>query len=144
MDKNPMEEIKARMLADTMWLRAEFFRVVPTLTAEEIAVLLDKPGEDPHATVRQWHVSGRIFHVTRNSESLYPAFQFGADLHPRPIVGELLTILNQLASRTDWDNAIWFIAANGWLGGPSPLDLLLTEPAMLIHAAEQEVLPDLE
>lgn len=37
-----MSDAKAAMLADTIWLRAEFFRLVPTLTAGEIAVLLVK------------------------------------------------------------------------------------------------------
>lgn len=139
-----MSNAQASMLADTIWLRAEFFRLVPTLTASEIAVLHAKPGNDAPANVGEWLAAGKIFHVSRNSENLYPAFQFDDDLCPRPIVGELLSILKQVASRSDWDDAFWFIAANGWLGGPSPLDLLLTEPALVKHAAEQEVLPDLE
>jgi hypothetical protein len=144
MNKETMADFEARMVADTLWLRAEFFRLVPCLTADEIAVLIDQAGEDPPATVTRWLAEARIFHVTRGPAEFYPAFQFGPDLSPLPIVGEVLKILRQVSSRSEWDNAMWFIAANGWLDGPSPLDVLCTEPDLVKDAAEQEVLPDIE
>src|SRR4051812_4428932 len=105
MNKETMADFEARMLADTLWLRAEFFRLGPCLTADEIAVLIDQPGEDARATVAQWLTEARIFHVTRGPAEFYPAFQFGADLAPLPIIGELLEIFGRYKARSDWDNA---------------------------------------
>jgi hypothetical protein len=137
-------DFDARMMADTLWLRAEFFRLVPCLAAEEIAALFARPSKEVQATVNKWHAEDRIFHVKRGQNKLYPAFQFGRDLQPLAIVGEILKILRQAPSRSEWDNALWFIAANGWLDGASPLDMLFTEQALVKDAAEQEVLPDIE
>jgi len=144
MNKETMADFEARMVADTLWLRAEFFRLVPCVTADEIAVLIAQPGEDASATATQWLAEARIFQVKRGPAEFYPAFQFGPDLSPLPIVGEILKILRQVSSRSDWDNAMWFIAANGWLSGLSPLAALSTESTLVRHAAEQEVLPDIE
>lgn len=60
--ENPtMAELEARMLADTIWLRAEFFRVVPALTADEVAVLAGLSGDDATRTVEQWRADGLVF-----------------------------------------------------------------------------------
>jgi hypothetical protein len=144
MKKEAMADLEAQMMVDTLWLRAEFFRRISCLTDPELAILLAKPGADSSLHMSQWHAEGRIFLVTRDSAAFYPAFQFGPDLHPQLIVGEILTILRQAPPRSNWDNALWFIAANGWLAGQSPLDLIFTEPALVKDAAEQEVLPDTE
>jgi hypothetical protein len=132
------------MLADTIWLRAEFFRVVPALTAQEVAILAGLTGEDGTRTVEQWRSEGLVFAVKRDIHLLYPAFQFDAKMRPRPVIHKILSTLRQHAARSDWDNAFWFISANGWLDGPAPKDLLETEPELLVEAAEQEVLPDIE
>ena len=138
-----MANFETRMMADTLWLRAQFFRLVPCVTADEITVLIAQPGGDARADVTRWLAEGRIFYVTRGPAEFYPAFQFAPDLTPLPFIGEILNILRQVSSRSDWDNAMWFIAENGWLNGSSPLDSLFTEPALVTHAAEQEVLPDI-
>jgi hypothetical protein len=39
---------------------------------------------------------------------------------------------------SDWGVALWFTAANGWLDGKRPVDLLKDEPEEVIQAAEQE------
>jgi hypothetical protein len=139
-----MTDFRARMLADAIWLRAEFFRVMPVVTADEVAILAGIPGANAYETVEQWRTEGLIFSVRRGIEDLYPAFQFTANMAPLPIVRQILRILRQVASRSDWDNAIWFFASNGWLGGPPPINLLISEPDLVIRAAEQEVAEDIE
>jgi hypothetical protein len=141
--KKTMTDFKTQMIADTLWLRAEFFRLVPALSEGELATLIARLGEDSKSAVQQWREAGKIFCVSRIGENFYPAFQFDSEVKPQPLVGEILTILRQVPSRSDWDNALWFIGANGWLDGPSPLEKLLTEPGLVKHAAEQEVAPDI-
>ena len=101
-------------------------------------------GKDAHQSVEHWRTEGLIFSVKRDIKDLYPAFQFSADMCPLPIIREILGILRQVASRSDWDNAMWFFASNGWLGGPTPIDLLTSEPSLVIKAAEQEVIEEIE
>ena len=67
-----------------------------------------------------------------------------ANGQPLPVVGQVLELFSEVPSRVDWDNAIWFVAANGWLGGRMPYELLTNAPQKVKHAAEQEVLPDIE
>lgn len=44
-------------------------------------------------TAYRWRREGRIFAVTHGGTDLYPAFQFGDDGQPRPIIAEVLAIL---------------------------------------------------
>lgn len=143
-ERSSIAEIEAQIRADTIWLRAQFFRTVATLTAQEVATLAGISGKDAHMTIERWRTDGLIFSVTRELGNLYPTFQFGEDMRPLPIVGNVLCILRQVQSRSDWDNAMWFFGANGWLGGPSPMDVLTSEPKLVIKAAEQEVAEDIE
>jgi hypothetical protein len=142
--KSEFAELESSMLNDTVWLRAEFFRIVPALTAREVAALAAIPGSDGHSQVEQWRAEGRLFSVRRDVDALYPAFQFKADLHPLPIIREVLEILRRVRSRSDWDNALWFIGPNGWLSGSLSFEQLESKPDLVKHAAEQEVLPDTE
>jgi hypothetical protein len=140
-DEEPrLADFMAQMLADAIWLRAEFFKAVPVLTAPEVATLAAISGKDAYQSVEEWRAEGLIFSIKRDIEDLYPAFQFAADMRPLPIIREILRILRQVASRNDWDNAMWFFASNGWLGGPTPIDLLTSQPSLVIKAAEQEVI----
>jgi hypothetical protein len=101
-------------------------------------------GENGFQSIERWRTDGSVFSAKRSTEDFYPAFQFGPDLRPLPIVGKILGILWQHKSRSDWDNALWLVAANDWLDGPSPIDLFLTEPELVLYAAEQTVLPHIE
>jgi hypothetical protein len=39
---------------------------------------------------------------------------------------------------SDWQAALWFVAANGWLGGRRPVDLLDAEQDAVVDAAARE------
>jgi hypothetical protein len=97
------------------------------------------PGPIPH---HRWRKQGKIFSVSYGGGDLYPAFQFGDDGYPLPIVAELLEILGRDAERTDWDNALWFAGDSGWLDGKTPVELLQSDPDLVKQAAEQEALRD--
>jgi hypothetical protein len=116
-DEHPtMADFEARMLADTIWLRAEFFRIVPVVTTREAAILAGISGQNAYQSIEQWRAEGLIFSVKRDVEDLYPAFQFAADMRPLPIIREILRILRQVASRSDWDNAMWLSPEmGGWM-----------------------------
>ncbi|MEA2602976.1 MAG: hypothetical protein QOF89_3968 [Acidobacteriota bacterium] len=87
-------------------------------------------------TVGQWKREGLIFTVYHQGRSVYPAFQFDNEGRPRPVVAEVLATLGQQGR--GWQLALWFMSANGWLGGRRPVDVLDTDPAAISEAARRE------
>jgi len=129
----------------TLELCAEFLDAVPTLTDSELHAKTARFGvSNPAQVVHDWRISGKIFAVTHGGRDLFPAFQFGEDGQPLPVISELLAILNRDPHRTDWDNALWFAGDTGWLDGRRPLDCMLSDRPRVRQAAEQEILRDAE
>lgn len=139
---DPLAESQLRMAEDTAVLRAEFFKRVPASTSSQVSARAGFKTKNTYQTVHRWRMGKKIFAVKHGGQDLYPDFQFGFDGYPRPIIEELLAIFARHPARSDWDNALWFAAANAWLGGKLPMELLDTAPEKVKDAAEQEVLPD--
>jgi len=78
----------------------------------------------------------RIFAVTYRNATYVPSFQFDEKGRPRPAVAKVIGILGKDTS--DWGLALWFTAANGWLEGKRPVDLLNDDPEEVVQAAEHE------
>ena len=78
----------------------------------------------------------KIFTVTHRNATYVPSFQFDEKGRPRPAVAKVIQILGKDTS--DWGLALWFTAANGWLDGKRPVDLLNDNPEEVVQAAEQE------
>ena len=71
-------------------------------------------------------------------DGAYPGFQLDPEGRPRPVVADVLSHLSQLDT-TPWQQALWFMAANGWLDGRRPVDLLDDQPGAVVSAAEAAV-----
>ncbi len=78
----------------------------------------------------------KIIALSYQDATYTPSFQFDERGNPRPAVAKVIQILGKDTS--DWGIAIWFTAANGWLDGKRPVDLLEDEPEEVVQAAEQE------
>lgn len=96
---------------------------------------------DPATGVHQrsldgWHQEGKIFTVADGKTTYVPSFQFDEKGHPRPVVARIIQVLG--GSTSDWGMALWFAAANGWLAGRRPVDLLASAPEEVVEAAERE------
>lgn len=124
----------ARRNAQARW---DFLQEVGYLTAEQVA-----DGRS-RATNRAAYASRlrrqrRVFGVSWHGRTLFPAFQFDAAGGPRAEISEILHAL-PLGEMTEWEIALWWTAANGWLhGGERPLDLLEHEPQLVVEAARRE------
>jgi len=55
-------------------------------------------------------------------------------MQPRPAITTVLTYL-RAAGLSEWQQALWFNAATGWLGDRRPVDVLDADPAAVIAAA---------
>lgn len=115
--------------------RAALMEEFGLLTSAEIAALNESQAENRAALASRWKQEGRIFSVKHQGQDYFPAFQLGAEGRPRPAVAE---ILQALGGARGWETALWFTAANGYLGGRRPVDLLEGDPDSAVAAAEKE------
>jgi CheY-like chemotaxis protein len=139
---DPVGTVELRVAEMSADLRREFLEQVPLRTSAQVHERAGFPGGNPSQTVHRWRKQGKIFSVNHGGREWYPAFQFGEDGRPLPIIAELLEILHRDTERTDWDNALWFTGYSGWLDGKTPIDLLHSDPDSVKRAAEQEILRD--
>lgn len=102
--------------------RIELLREFGYRTAEQIAEGRSRAA-NRHALAGRWRKEGRVFAVDWKGRSLYPLFQFDGDGDPRPIVREVLRVL-PTDKMSEWEVALWWTAANGWLSSRRPVDLL--------------------
>jgi hypothetical protein len=142
--EDPLSEYDLRMAEETASLRSEFFEKYPILTSAQVLARGSFKTKTADQAVRRWRSERKILAIEHGGQDFYPAFQFGTHGEPLPIIGELLEILGLYTARSDWDNALWFVAANDWLDGNTPLGLLEVDPDLLKDAAEQAVLPHVE
>lgn len=83
----------------------------------------------------RWRREGSIFAVTHRDATYVPGFQLDEKGHPRPAVAQVIELLGDTTS--EWGLALWFAAANGWLDGKRPVDLLDSAPEEVVEAAER-------
>ncbi len=108
------------------------------LSAEQIHRLARSRAANQFSTATRWRHQGRIFGIEEQDRVWFPAFQFGSDGRPLPVIRQVLEHLGG----EGWQTALWFLAGNGWLGGQRPVDLLVSNPGAVVEAAAQDSCPD--
>ena len=114
--------------------RIKFLDEFPAVPAAEVARLAGITWANPAAWPSRLQKEGNVFSVEHGRRQLFPAFQFDSDWHPREAVATVLTHLAH-GGLQGWSIALWFTAANGWLDGARPVDLLDERPEQVIAAA---------
>lgn len=107
------------------------------LTSAQVGDFAGSQAHNRKALAARWRAEGRVFAITRAGRAWYPGFQFGADGQLRPVVGDVVRLLRPTMS--DWEVALWFVGANGWLEGDRPVDRLGDDPDSVAGAARAEV-----
>ena len=121
--------------------RAEFLRRYDAFDAGQVDERFGLKADDTAELAQEWRNDGKIFGVERQGRTLYPAFQFGDDGSPKPVVAD---ILQALGKRGPWQIANWFVAPNGWLSGDRrPVDVMDTDPDAVVNAAREVTRPNL-
>jgi hypothetical protein len=127
---SPLKVLGARREAE---VRLALLREFGAYSSEELGELRSK-AENRHALASRWRSKGRIFSVDLHGRKLFPGFQFDASASPLPVVTEVLAALPR-EEMSSWEVALWWVAANEWLGGKRPVDLLTEDPSALPSAA---------
>ena len=121
-----LEELKARILADSEWL-----------TASELSAKVDFRSADPEAGPKGWKAAGKIFSLKVDGEDLYPDYVLDEKMRPLKVVRLILSLFKE--RKTPWGLAIWFGSANRRLRGGKPKDLLVLKSELVLMAAQDEV-----
>jgi hypothetical protein len=116
--------------------RNVFLAELPAFPAAELARLAGITWSNPAAWASRLQKEGKVFSVDQGRRQLFPAFQFDSDWQPREPVAAVLTQLRD-AGLQGWSVALWWTAANGWLEGARPVDLLDQQPAQVVAAASE-------
>ncbi|MCH7373912.1 hypothetical protein MM182_00685 [Aeromonas sp. MR19] len=109
------------------------------LTAQQVSDNAGYKGSNSSALPNKWIKAGQIFAISVGGQDLFPAYGLGIDGKPVPKMKEILTIL--AAHRTALVIASWFVSANSWLGGKTPMNELAERPLDVLKAARMEVAP---
>lgn len=115
--------------------RAALMQEFGLLTSAEVADLTESQAENRAALASRWKREGRIFAVKHHGQDYFPGFQLTAEGRPREAVARILAALGRARG---WETALWFTAANGYLGGRRPVDLLESDPEPVVEAAARE------
>lgn len=121
-----LEELKARILADSDWL-----------TASELSAKAGFRSADPEAGPKGWKAAGKIFSLKVDGEDLYPDYVLDEKMRPLKVVRLILSLFKE--RKTPWGLAIWFGLANRRLRGGKPKDLLVSKSELVLMAAQDEV-----
>lgn len=121
-----VEELKARILADSEWL-----------TASELSAKAGFRSADPEAGPKGWKAAGKIFSLKVDGEDLYPDYVLDEKMRPLKVVRLILSLFNE--RKTPWGLAIWFGSANRRLRGGKPKDLLISKSELVLMVAQEEI-----
>ncbi|HYN21422.1 MAG TPA: hypothetical protein VE078_10720 [Thermoanaerobaculia bacterium] len=116
--------------------REQLLQEFGALTSAEVAELAGSRAGNKAALANRWKQEGRIFPVTHQGQLLFPAYQLDREGQPRAVIADILSTLGQRSR--DWELALWFTSATGWLGARRPVDLLESDPAAVAEAARHE------
>jgi hypothetical protein len=114
--------------------RSKFLEEFPALPATELAGLAGITWSNPAAWPSRLQKEGKVFSVEYARRQHFPTFQFDSNWQPRDPVTAVLAQLGD-AGLQGWSIALWWTAANGWLEGARPVDLLDEEPEQVVAAA---------
>lgn len=118
--------------------RAELLNEFGALTSAQVAELGRSRAANRSAMAGRWRKEGRIFAVSHDGATLFPAFQFDVVGRPRPVLAEVIRHLGGVGT---WELALWFTTRSERLGGARPVDLLDADPAAVAEAAEAVLEP---
>lgn len=113
--------------------RQELIEEFGLYSGEAVADLSGSRARNRFATASRWLAEGRIFAVEHLGRA-YPAFQFGTDGQPRPVIQRVLRAFEPYGL-DGWETALWFTTATGWLDDGRPVDLLVTAADDVVEAA---------
>ena len=105
------------------------------LSSAEVAKLAGSTASNRAATANRWANQRKVFTVEVDGAQRFPGFQFGENGRPLPVIADVLTAAGDRLS--GWELALWFTGSSAWLGGERPVDVIDSDPEMVVEAVRQ-------
>lgn len=142
-----LREMRARLAEEDLAARLRFLREIPTLTREEANTrtpIIATGSGRLDAYITHETPSQRVLCILQDGVELFPCFQW----HENELVPVVSVVCRMFDSHfSSWQTAFWFVSANGWLRGRTPVDLVLSMPEEVVLAAHYQwvsiVVPEL-
>jgi hypothetical protein len=114
---------------------AELAEEFGLLSSTQVAELAKSKSvaSNPAALANRWRKEQKVFTVDVDGAQRFPGFQFGANGRPQPVIAQVLAAVGERL--TGWELALWFTGSNDWLGGERPVDVLDSDPELVVEAA---------
>lgn len=104
------------------------------LNAAQVGRLAGSRAKVARSWASQKHRGRQLLGIRRSNRFVYPGFQLDS-------LGEIKAAIPAVLANFDharWPEehaALWFLSANGWLGGGRPVDVLDSDPEAVIQAS---------
>lgn len=121
-----LEQLRKHILDDSEWLPAQ---EVSRRAGSSTSV------KNPSGLPNRWKRAGKIFALSSEGRDLYPAYGLDVGGQPLPLMKKIIALFGE--SKTPWTLAVWFGTPNSWLGNEKPKNLMTSEPAKVLEAAQR-------
>jgi hypothetical protein len=136
--RNTVSPAAAQQARRNAEARQELIDEFGLFDSDQLAEMAGSKAKNRSATASRWLAERRVFAVEHLGHRYFPAFQFGVDSRPRPIVRRILEVFEP-HGLDGWEIALWFTTASGWLGDQRPVDRLSAMPDDVVMSAERAV-----
>ena len=103
------------------------------LSSSDVAKLAGSIASNRAATANRWSSARRVFTVDVEGSQRFPGLQFDENGRPLPVIADVLAAVGDRL--TGWELALWFTSSNDWLGELRPVDVLDSDPELVVEAA---------
>ncbi|OQV41649.1 hypothetical protein BZ160_07615 [Pantoea vagans] len=121
-----LKQLRKQILHDSEWLPAQ---EVSRRAGSSASV------KNPSGLPNRWKRTGKIFALSFEGRDLYPAYGLDIGGQPLPLMKKIIALFGDL--KTPWTLAVWFGTPNSWLGNEKPKNLMKSEPAKVLEAAQR-------
>lgn len=104
------------------------------LDATHVGRLAGSRAKVARSWASQKHRDRQLLGVRRRNRFVFPGFQLDSLGEIKAAIPAVLANFDH-ASWPEEDAALWFVSANGWLGGRRPVDVLDSEPEAVTQAS---------
>jgi len=112
-----MSDVNEMIELDNAKLHAQYLSEHQCYSASELKKLVSEGSSDGQDCVSIWKENRSIFSIYDNDLELFPMFQF----HNGKPLEIIRRILSEMPSdMSDWEIALWFASANGYIENEQP------------------------
>jgi hypothetical protein len=134
--RNTVSPAAAQQARRNAEARQELIDEFGLFDSDQLAEMAGSKAKNRSATASRWLAERRVFAVEHLGHRYFPAFQFGIDNRPRPVVRRILEVFEPHGLQ-GWELALWFTTASGWLDDQRPVDRLAGTPDDVVMSAER-------